>query len=112
MPHLPSWIRYLGTTVAAASLLGCASVAPHKTPPPTEMSLTSEPFGTTPDGTPITLYFMQGTGGAQARICNYGGIIVSLKVPDRQGRLGDVVLGYDELADYIKDSPYFGALIG
>ena len=43
---------------------------------------------------------------------NYGGTVVSLKVPDRKGKLGDVVLGFDDLDGYIKESPYFGALIG
>jgi aldose 1-epimerase len=48
----------------------------------------------------------------EARICNYGGLVTSLKVPDRNGKLGDVVLGYDNLDGYFKSSPYFGALIG
>jgi aldose 1-epimerase len=42
----------------------------------------------------------------------YGGIVVSIKVPDRNGKLGDVVLGYDNLKGYLRDNPYFGALIG
>src|SRR5262249_42969802 len=45
-------------------------------------------------------------------ISNYGGIVVSLKVPDRHGKMGDVVLGYDHLDGYLKETPYFGALIG
>jgi aldose 1-epimerase len=45
-------------------------------------------------------------------VTNYGGIIVSLRVPDRGGKLDDVVLGYDSLADYERSSPYFGAIIG
>ena len=48
----------------------------------------------------------------EARITDYGGIVVSLKVPDRDGVLGDVVLGYDTLDDYIKDNPYFGTITG
>ena len=50
--------------------------------------------------------------GLEAKITNYGGIVVSLTVPDRSGKLGDVVLGYDTLNGYIANSPYFGALIG
>ena len=42
----------------------------------------------------------------------YGGIVVSLKVPDKNGKFGDVVLGYDKLEDYVKNSPFFGALVG
>ena len=64
------------------------------------------------DGNPVALYTLTNSRGMEARITNYGGIIVSLKVPDRQGHPGDVVLGFDSLAEYVKDSPYFGALIG
>ncbi len=60
----------------------------------------------------MDLYTLRNNKGMEAGICNYGGIVVFLKVPDRNGKFGDVVLGYDNLADYIKDSPYFGALIG
>src|ERR1051325_3168973 len=48
----------------------------------------------------------------EARIMTYGGIVTSLKVPDKNGNFGDVVLGYDNLDGYIKSTPYFGALIG
>jgi galactose mutarotase-like enzyme len=48
----------------------------------------------------------------EARIMTYGGIIVSLKVPDKNGNFGDVVLGYDKLDDYVKNNPFFGALVG
>ena len=75
-------------------------------------SVTSQPFGQTPDGKDVSLYTLKNSRGMEARIMNYGGIVVSLKVPDRTGALGDVVLGYDSLADYIKASPYFGCLVG
>jgi len=80
-----------------------------------------KPFGQAPDGTPVDLYILSSTRGdrgersrpaAEAAICTYGGIVVWLKVPDRDGRMQDVVLGYDDLAGYLKESPYFGALIG
>jgi len=60
----------------------------------------------------VDLYTLRNAKGVEARITNYGGIVVSLKVPDKQGTLGDVVLGYDTLAEYIKESPYFGCLVG
>jgi aldose 1-epimerase len=72
----------------------------------------SIPFGTTPDGAPVRLYTLRNTNGMEAKIMNYGGIIQSLKVPDRDGKLGDVVLGYDSLDGYLTNSPYFGAMIG
>ena len=71
-----------------------------------------ESFGTTPGGESVSLYPLAGAGGADARIMTYGGIVVSLKTPDRNGRSGDVVLGYDTLDDYVRDNPYFGALVG
>jgi aldose 1-epimerase len=70
-----------------------------------------EPFGVV-DGTRVSLYTLRNASGMEARITNYGGIIVSLKVPDRKGIPGDVVLGYDSLASYVKASPYFGCLVG
>lgn len=57
-------------------------------------------------------YTLKNNNGIELRILDYGGIIVSLKVPDRTGQLDDVVLGFDSLADYQRASPYFGAIIG
>ena len=71
-----------------------------------------EHFGTTPEGENVRIYKLTNAGGVEARITDYGGIVVSLKVPDRDGVLGDVVLGYDTLDDYIKDNPYFGTITG
>ncbi len=71
-----------------------------------------EPFGTTRDGKEVNLYTLRNSKGCEVKITNYGGIVVSLTVPDRDGKLCDVVLGYDNLDGYIKNSPYFGALIG
>lgn len=70
------------------------------------------PFGTAPDGTPVELITLTSAQGIELRAMTYGAIIVSLKVPDKQGTLGDVVLGYDSLAGYVKSSPYFGAVVG
>ncbi|RYX83060.1 galactose mutarotase [bacterium] len=64
------------------------------------------------DGRTVRVYTLTNSRGAKARITNFGGLLLSLEVPDRRGRLGDVVLGFDTVAQYPKDSPYFGALIG
>ncbi|MBI3649720.1 MAG: galactose mutarotase [Acidobacteria bacterium] len=69
-------------------------------------------FGNTADGQAVDLYTLTNATGIEAKITNYGGIVVALKVPDRQGKLEDVVLGYDNLAGYLTRTPYFGALIG
>lgn len=71
-----------------------------------------QPFGTTSRGEAVRLYTLKNARGVELRVINYGGIILSLKVPDRNGRLGDVVLGFDSLGDYERGSPYFGAIIG
>ena len=80
-------------------------------------TLDSQPFGTTHEGIPVQIYTLRNASGCEARITNYGGIIVSLKVPDRHGKLDDVVLGFDKLEDYLtpeylQKGPYFGALTG
>ena len=69
-------------------------------------------WGNLPDGRPVNIYTLSNSKGMTARISNYGGLVVSLTAPDRDGKFGDVVLGFDTLADYLKDSPYFGAAIG
>src|SRR5258707_9583105 len=71
-----------------------------------------EAFHRTIDGSQVDLYTLKNANGLEATITNYGGIVVSLKVPDKNGKPGDVVLGYDTLNDYIGSTPYFGALIG
>jgi aldose 1-epimerase len=71
-----------------------------------------QPFGKTDDGTPVDIYTLKNKAGMEARITNYGGIVVSLKVPDRKGSFDDVVLGYDNLDQYVKNNPFFGALVG
>lgn len=76
------------------------------------MSIKVEPFGQTPDGQAVDLVTMTNAYGIEARIITFGGIIVSMKTPDREGKLGDVVLGFDELDGYTKEHPYFGAIIG
>jgi aldose 1-epimerase len=90
----------------AACLSGCSTSAPS-----TGGAITEKPFGTA-DGAAVTLYTLHNKNGAEVSICNYGGLVTSLKVPDRNGNISDVVLGFDDLGDYVKSSPYFGALIG
>jgi aldose 1-epimerase len=69
-------------------------------------------FGKTPEGVEVRLYTLQNAHGMRAMITNYGGIVTSLVVPDRTGRPGDVVLGFDSLDGYLRGSPYFGAIVG
>jgi aldose 1-epimerase len=71
-----------------------------------------EAFGKTPDGTAVYLYTLRNSQGMEVKITNYGGIVVSVLVPDKNGKIGDVVLGFDRLEDYLKGHPYFGAIVG
>ena len=70
------------------------------------------PFGTTPDGQAVTVFTLSNAHHMEVRVMTYGGIILSIKVPDRDDKIDDVVLGYDSLADYVRGSPYFGAIVG
>jgi aldose 1-epimerase len=77
-----------------------------------EAHLDKRAFGKLDDGTAIDLYTLRNRNGLQVEIINYGGAVVSLKTPDRRGRMADIVLGYDDLPGYLADQSYFGALIG
>jgi aldose 1-epimerase len=70
-----------------------------------------QPFGTL-DGRPVTLYTLTNSHGVEVRAMNYGGIILSIRVPDRKGQLGDIVLGHEKLEGYTPNPPYIGAVVG
>jgi len=76
------------------------------------MEVTQEKFGAISDGQEITLYTMKNENGMVVKITNYGGIVTELWVPDKGGVLGDVVLGFNNLTDYMGDHPYFGCIVG
>ncbi len=76
------------------------------------MEIKRERWGVLKDGADIWLYTLVNDSGMQAQISTYGGTIVSLWVPDRYGEPGDVVLGFDTLAEYVDHSPYFGCVVG
>jgi len=69
-------------------------------------------FGRTKDGKSVDLYTLTNRHGLVAKILTYGGIIQTLETPDRTGKLDDVVLGFDNVNDYVEKSPYFGAIVG
>ena len=71
----------------------------------------SEYYGETPFG-PAQLYLLENENGMQVSITNYGGIITKIIVPDQAGQMADVVLGFDSLAPYLEQHPFFGALVG
>lgn len=71
-----------------------------------------KPFGTLPDGKVVNLYILANGKGMEVSVINFGGIIQSLRVPDKKGNIEDVVLGFDSLEPYFQNAPYLGAIIG
>jgi len=97
------------TVVVLASLFPRTGLA---SPPTGKPGVKKESFGTLPDGTSVDLYTMTNAQGMEIRATNYGGIVVSLRVPDKKGNLDDIALGFDDLKGYLANTPYFGAIIG
>ncbi len=110
MKKIPHIITLASIGLATVCLTGCMSES--KSDSGTMGVILKAPFGQTADGTPVEIYTLRSSKGMEARILTYGGIVQSLKVPDKEGNLGDVVLGYDDLGGYLTNSPFFGALIG
>ena len=106
MHNISDWAPLVLAALTAICLAGSAAQTPHGA------QITKAAFGKLPDGTAVELFTLRNVAGAEACICNYGGIVTSLKVRDRNGKFGDVVLGYDNLASYIKASPHFGCITG
>jgi aldose 1-epimerase len=76
------------------------------------MRLAQSAFGQMPDGTAVDLFTLRNAAGIEIRVITYGGVIVSLKTPDRTGALDDIVLGFDDLESYLTKSRYFGCIVG
>jgi aldose 1-epimerase len=77
-----------------------------------QANINKESFGKTADGENVDVFTLTNNLGMQAKITNYGAIVVSLKTPDRTGKMDDVVLGFNDLDSYLKGHPYFGAIVG
>ena len=76
------------------------------------MNIQKQVFGKTPDGTKVHLYTLTSKNGLSAKIMDYGAILVSLEVPDRNGNAVEITLGYDSIEGYYKNSSYFGSPVG
>jgi aldose 1-epimerase len=90
----------------------CIALAAGATAVGAEASIVHRPFGKLPDGTPVESFTLTNAAGMEVGVIDYGGIVTSIRVPDRHGALADVVLGYDSLAGYIKNPAHLGALVG
>jgi aldose 1-epimerase len=106
---------FLILAVLITSAIGCGQAC-HKACKQTcdkekKMDIKKEPYGKV-DGREVSLWTLTNANGLVAKITNYGGIMTELWLPDKAGKLADCALGYDKVDDYVKATPYFGALIG
>ena len=97
---------FILTLTAMVFLYGCRTEVTRET------SIMKESFGSTTEGKKADLFTLTNSNGLVAKITNYGCIVTELHVPDRDGKFTDIVLGFDNLDDFIKDTPYFGAVVG
>jgi aldose 1-epimerase len=104
----PRAIRIAFLFLACTSSAGWADPAST----PATGSITSKSFGRTSEGRVVTLYTLTNKNGVSVSIMNYGATIVKILAPDRDGKLDDIILGFDKFSPYPKLSPYFGATVG
>jgi len=108
--HMPFALIVLGL-----ALVGCATKTEQASSNGSQMKtsgITVSPYGILPDGREVMEYTMTNTAGMTMKVINYGGIVTSLIAPDADGKLQDIVLGFDSLDQYVANNPYFGCLIG
>ncbi len=74
--------------------------------------ITEESFGVAPNGEEVNLYTLTNQNGVQVKITNYGAIVTSILTPDKDGKMGDVVLGFDSIDQYVPNDPHIGGIIG
>ena len=111
MGHL---FRACGVVAVAAGLAGACGREESSAvvQQPNQPRLTQGPFGQMADGQVVDLITLRNQAGLEMKVLTYGGTILSIRMPDRTGALDDIVLGFDTLAPYLDQSPYFGCLIG
>ncbi|GAH82444.1 unnamed protein product, partial [marine sediment metagenome] len=96
------------------NFIGCKSQneTKNKTQNLSKMEIIKEKFGTTTEGVTVDLYTLKNNNGMTVKITNYGSIVTSLLVPDKNGNMDDVMLGFDNLQAYLDGHPYFGCIVG
>jgi aldose 1-epimerase len=105
------WVVALGLSVLAA--LGTAAESEQtKAMSDGRAAVKREAFGTTADGTAVEIFTLTNKAGVEIKAISFGAIITAIRVPDRRGAIADVALGFDTLDGYVKEHPYFGALVG
>ncbi len=99
----------------SAFLAGCqnaSDMTPTDTPSGDATNVVRSDFGQMPDGTSVGLYTLSNAGGMEVGLTAYGAIVTSIRVPDRDGQVGEITLGFDNLEDYLGGHPFFGAVAG
>src|SRR5438477_9468494 len=105
---LMRWALLLGVAV----LGGCSStVSPATSGPPSARAITKHTYGVV-DGREVDLYTLTNPGGLVLKVITYGATVTELHVPDKNGKLADVVLGFESLQGYVKGNPYMGVTVG
>ena len=106
-PRLSAWGW---ATLVTLSLAGCS--VQQRSESPATVTVKRSAFGRLPDGRGVDLYTLANAHGIEVRVMTYGAIITVVRTPDRTGRSEDIALGFDSLAGYLSEHPYFGALVG
>jgi aldose 1-epimerase len=119
MKHLKQYLYAFLLVAMSTSLMQCKEKADKTNDKTSEdvetiasVTIEKSDFGTTPDGQSVEKYTLKNSKGMTVDIITYGGIITNWTAPNKDGKYQDVVLGYNSLDEYIKSTPYFGALIG
>jgi aldose 1-epimerase len=117
---LPILCLSSGLILFFGGALACGAAIPEKDPlqatsstqDSSTMKIETAPYGTTPDGQAITLYTLTNSHGSSIQLIDYGAIITSVEVPDRDGKRANINLNYPSLEGYLERHPYFGATVG
>jgi aldose 1-epimerase len=109
---LPRAIAFSGALAGLMLAAGCGRSESLAPVPEIKPRLTQVPFERTPDGQLVDIITLRNGNGLEMTVLTYGGVIMSLRTPDRTSALDDIVLGFDDLKSYMEKSPYFGCLIG
>jgi len=111
-------VKQVFALAVSVALAGCGPSSPQEStgsaqaPSMKKASVVRAPFGQLADGSPMEIFTLTNANGVEVRTMPYGAAIVSLRVPDRGGRIDDVVLGFDTLDGYLARTTYFGAVVG
>ena len=106
-------IFWLVVVLAVSLMLNACNKITNESEKKVVMSVKQQPFGKTPNDQQVDRYMLTNAKGMQVGIMNYGAAVISIVVPDRNGKFADIVLGYDKFDNYLKVSnPYFGGIVG